>query len=142
MRDFLLRAKAVLKIPKKMKNERPRPRLTAVHPELCDCTSDSKVPDAWVDFLLDQCGPRKQCLAGVKRRRLKLEESWRERKEICSFETLFHFFPYGGSVVGFNKTSRVPYKAIPLSFDNTDLCTNGEEYLSQKKSPTVETPSL
>ena len=75
LRDFLLRAKAVLKIPKKMKNERPRPRLTAVHPELCDCTSDSKVPDAWVDFLLDQCGPRKQGLAGVKRRRLKLEES-------------------------------------------------------------------
>ena len=56
---------------------RPRPALTAVHPELCDCTSDSKVPDAWGDFLLDQRGPRKQGLAGVKRRRLKLEESRR-----------------------------------------------------------------
>ena len=59
---------------------------------LYDCTSDSKVTDALVDFLLDQRGPRKQGLAGVKRRRLKLEESRRERKEIFSFETLFHFF--------------------------------------------------
>ena len=29
------------------------------------------------------------------------------------------FTPYGGSVGGFNTTSRVPYIAIPPSFDNT-----------------------
>ena len=32
------------------------------------------------------------------------------------------FTPYGGSVGGFNTTSRVPYIAIPLSFDNTRTC--------------------
>ena len=32
------------------------------------------------------------------------------------------FTPYKGSVGGFNTTSRVPYIAIPLSFDNTRTC--------------------
>ena len=40
--------------------------------------------------------------------------------EISSFLTIIRFFtPYGGSVGGFNTASRVPYIAIPLSFDNT-----------------------
>ena len=57
------------------------PNCDTPHPEACDCTSDTKVPDGWVDFLWDQRGPRKQSLAGIDRKRLKLEDSRRERQE-------------------------------------------------------------
>ena len=57
------------------------PNCDTPHPEKCDCPNDKKVPDAWVEFLFDQRGPRKQSLAGIDRKRLKLEASEREREE-------------------------------------------------------------
>ena len=44
------------------------------------------------------------------------------------------FTSYGGSVVGFNKTSRVPYRAIPLSFYNTQICAPMVKYIYLKRS--------
>ena len=64
------------------------PNCETPHPEQCDCSMDKKVPDSWADFLWDQRGPRKQSLAGIDRKRVKLEEieekeeeARRERKE-------------------------------------------------------------
>ena len=57
------------------------PNCDTPHPEKCNCSSDTKVPDAWVDFLWDQRGPRKQILGGIDRKKLKLEESCTEREE-------------------------------------------------------------
>ena len=42
------------------------------------------------------------------------------------------FTPYGGSVGGFNTTSRVPYIAIPLSFDNTRKNLTGRNEIPKK----------
>ena len=42
------------------------------------------------------------------------------------------FTPYGGSVGGFNTTSRVPYIAIPPSFDNTRKNLTGRNEIPKK----------
>ena len=53
--------------------------------------------------------------------------------ETSSFLTIIRFFtPYGGSVGGFNTTSRVPYIAIPLSFDNTRKNLTGRNEIPKK----------
>ena len=53
--------------------------------------------------------------------------------EISSCLTIIRFFtPYGGSVGGFNTTSRVPYIAIPPSFDNTRKNLNSRNEIPKK----------
>ena len=49
------------------------PTCNSPHPEKCDCSVESKVPDHWKDFLWDQRGSRQQSLAGIDRKKAKLD---------------------------------------------------------------------
>ena len=56
------------------------PNCTSPHPPICDCSLGSKVPDHWQAFLWDQRGLRQQSLAGIDRKKTKLDLERSERK--------------------------------------------------------------
>ena len=87
----------------------------------------SRVPYIAISLSFDNtriCAPMAKCI---------------HLKNVCNsgnilfFLTIIRFFtPYGGSVGGFNTTSRVPYIAIPLSFDNTRKNLTGRNEIPKK----------
>ena len=93
---LLARAKKVLQVPGERRNESELaqiwgslfdislcphkelklcdcPNCHSPHPQPCDCSPESKVPEIWRDFLWDQRGPRLQCLGGIDRKKTKLD---------------------------------------------------------------------
>ena len=57
------------------------PNCKSPHPQQCDCTLGIKVPEHWVEFLWDQRGSRQQSLAGIDRKKTKLDLERGDRKE-------------------------------------------------------------
>ena len=99
---LLGRAKKVLKVPAERRNESELaqtygslfdislcphkelklcdcPNCHSPHPQRCDCSPESKVPEQWRDFLWDQRGPRLQYLGAIDRKKVKLDM---ERSEL------------------------------------------------------------
>ena len=56
------------------------PTCTTPHPEHCDCSEDSRVPDCWHSFLWDQRGARQQCLAGIDWGRVRDDKDKSEKE--------------------------------------------------------------
>ena len=49
------------------------PNCISPHPQQCDCSCENKIPENWKDFLWDQRGSRQQSLAGIDRKKTKLD---------------------------------------------------------------------
>ena len=58
------------------------PNCKSPHPQHCDCSLESKIPEDWQAFLWDQRGSRQESLAGIDRKKTKLDfERSEEEKE-------------------------------------------------------------
>ena len=57
------------------------PNCNVPHPQHCDCSLESKVPEHWNEFLWDQRGSRQQSLSGIDWKKTKLDLERSEKEE-------------------------------------------------------------